>query len=236
MNRIVLKLKDENANALIENAIVLPVVFIIIYALILTSFIVHERTVLEAAAKRGAIYASHCICDPNYEVIITDAGSEKGDIDISQSVKTFSFSGVGHKIKPYRYLTGGSSGIEKQVGEEVQGVIDKTRIPWRNIEVVGINYDTTNYVVYQDITVTVEANYKIAEYFKSIGLDTKYNYKVTAKMTVNDPDEFIRNADLIVDTATEVLNKTGNSNIVDSIKKSTETIDKIAAKISDWMS
>ena len=99
------KIKDESAGVMVENVIVLPLVFVIIIFMIVSAFLVHDRVTIETAARRGATYASHCIADPNYATLV----GQSGELDFSKSVENISFSSVGKNIKAYRYLTGGAS-------------------------------------------------------------------------------------------------------------------------------
>lgn len=233
MKRIWSLLKKNEANAMVENVIILPVIFIIIYAMILTCFVVHDKGTVEAAAKRGAIYAAHCISDPNYAKILEKSGNSAGtldtSIDISGGNAQFSFSELGKNIQPYRYLTGSTTRINDQVKSEVMKIVKNTRIPWRPLSVDSVQFQCINKVFYQDITVTVKADYPIPEFFSAFGIDTEYDYEVSARMAVNDPDEFIRNADLVVDLITEIDNATGNH-----MQKVVKTISDLATKLLDW--
>ena len=157
------RLREERANSMVENVIVLPLIFIIIFFLILGSFVMHDRGTIDAAAKRGAIFAAHCICDPNY---IRIRGSEKGDLDIQESKSRFTFTGVGKNIEPYRYLLG-SGDLQNQVREEVNAILEKTRVPWRKIEIEDIVFNNKNMVFYQDVTVTIKARYPLPKIFES---------------------------------------------------------------------
>lgn len=231
MQRFLKKIKNSNGNALVENVIILPFLFIIIYSLILTAFIVHDKGTIEAAAKRGAIYASHCISDPNYAAIVAAAGNNRGSLDISSNVSEYSFTGIGSHIKAYRYILGDVGNIKAQVEEEVLSIIEATRIPWKQIDVEDITYSHKNKFYYQDVTVTVAVKYPLPALFKSFGLEDEYEYGVSAKMTVNDPDEFIRNADLAVDLIAEIDRKTGN-HVSGIIKK----FEELGTKIIDWFS
>lgn len=234
MCKIISKLKSEKGNSMVENVIILPLIFIIIYAMIMTCFIIHDRSTLEAAAKRGAIYAARCISDPNYSKILQNSGNSQGtldtSIDITDENSQFSFTGIGKNIQPYRYITSSSSNINNQVVSEVESIVNKTRIPWRELEVDDIQYECVNKMLYQDVTVTLKANYPIPKFFGAFGIDTEYEYSVSAKMTVNDPDEFIRNADMVVDLITQVDNATGGH-----LEKAKKTIQDLASKVLDWL-
>ena len=219
----------EDANALVENVIVLPLIFIVIYFMIMTCFVMHDRSTLDAAAKRGAIYAAHCICNPNYATILSKSGSSKGNLDVKEGIESFTFTGVGGKIKPYRYIFT-TSNLNGQVQEEVRAILEQTRIPWRKIDVDDIRYTNINKIYYQDVTVSISARYPLPRFFGAFGLDTEYEYKVSAGMTVNDPDEFIRNADLVVDLIVEIDHRTGGhlSNALDKVKS-------MGSKVGEWL-
>ena len=238
MKKVIDKFKNEEANSLIENAIILPLIFIIIYVIILTCFIVHDRSTLDAAAKRGAIYAAHCISDPNYDDILRNSGSHAGSldtsIDITDGSSAFNFSQIGKDVMPYRYITNDSAEIDSKVEAEIRSIVDNTRIQWRELEVGDIKYEVDNKFLYQDITVTIEAHYPMFKFFSIIGMEDGLDYSVTAKMTVNDPDEFIRNADMVVDLIVDIDNRTGNeiSTVVDKVK---DVFEKISTTVLDWI-
>lgn len=224
MRRAWKKLSEENAGAMVENVIILPLLFIIIYSLILTIFIVHDRSTVETAASRGAIYASHCVSDPNYATIV----GQSGELDMPAD-KTFSFSGVGKNIDAYRYIFGGDS-IENQVRQEVIKIVDNTRISWRPLDTVEVSCNQENMFLYQDVTVSVTANYSIPAFFAAFGLETDYEYTATAKVSATDPDEFIRNADLVVDLITRVDESLGSP-----VGKALDKISTLADKILGWL-
>lgn len=225
------RIKSEDANTLVENVILMPLIFIIIFGLIMTCFVLHDRTTVEAAAKRGAIYAAHCISDPNYTSILSQSGNKAGSLDTSiTSTSDIHFKGVGKNIQPYRYIVNKSQKINEDVVSEVKKIVQKTNIPWRELDVDSVKYKCVNKVFYQDVTVTLKAEYPLPQIFGAFGLETKYEYSVSAKMAVNDPDEFIRNADLVVDTITRIDNVTGNH--LESVK---EKITTLASKILDWI-
>lgn len=229
MQQIWKRIKDESANAMVENVIILPLIFIIIFAIIMTIFVVHDRSTIEAAARRGAIYASHCVSDPNYSKIVKSTG----DLDTSTN-STFSFTGISKNIQAYRYITGGDS-VQSVVTTEVRNIVNKTRISWRPASTVTVQCKQKNYFIYQDIEVTVSSDYTLPAFFAAFGLDTNYEYTATAKIAANDPDEFIRNADLVVDLITTLDEVLTGGKIGSSISKITDKISTMADKLMKWI-
>jgi hypothetical protein len=61
-------------------------------------------------------------------------------------------------------------------------------------------------------------------------METKYTIEAEAKLAAVDPDEFIRNADLVVDLIAQVDQATGGY-----LEKAKEKIADIAAKLLDWV-
>lgn len=232
MNRVIHKLQKEDANSLVESVIVLPMIFLVIYFMILTAFIMHDRSTLDAAAKRGTIFAAKCVSDPNYSQILAKSGNDSGTLDTSlDTLNDDSFIGVGSNIKPYRYLKLDSNEIRNATQTEVYNVIQKTKIPWRDIVQAGdITVKVDNKIIYQNISVSIAAHYPLPQIFANFGLPEDIEYSVTATTAVNDPDEFIRNVDLIIDTMVEIDHMTG-----DHIKTISDKIGDMASKLKNFL-
>lgn len=227
MRKFFNRIREESAGAMVENVIILPLVFVVIYSLIMTAFLIHDRATVEAAAKRGAIYAANCVSNPNYATMLGQTGEL--DIAYDKDPSMLSFSSVGKKVDPYRAFTGGDS-VAANVEAQVRKIVDKTRIPWLPQDAVQPHCTQKNMVLYQDITITVEATYSIPVIYSLFGLETDYKYTTTAKIRTTDPDEFIRNADLVVDLVTDIDNATGGN-----LQKITGKISELATKVIDWL-
>ena len=220
------RIKDESAGVMVENVVVLPLVFVIIIFMIVSSFLIHDRTTIETAARRGATYASHCLSDPNYASLV----GQSGDLDLSKPVENISFSSVGKNIKAYRYITGGAS-VQNVVEAEVKKIVNKSRINWIPQESITVQCSQENKIIYQDVCVKVTSKYQLPGWFEWFGLESEYEIETEAKLSAVDPDEFIRNADLVVDLITQIDNATGGH-----IGKALDSISGIVAKLSDWIS
>lgn len=222
LQKIYKKLRSDKANTLLENVIILPLIIIIIYFMILASFVIHDHSTLDAAAKRGTIYAARCVSDPNYPMILQQSGHQSGTLDTNvTALSADSFKGVGDNIKPYRYLVMNTADIQDATANEVYNIIQQTKIPWREIETGDIVVKVDNKIIYQNVEVSITARYPLPQIFGNFGLPTEFNYTVSAVTAVNDPDEFIRNVDLIVDVCAAIDQKTGGN------------IQKVLAKLND---
>lgn len=219
------RIKDESAGVMVENVIVLPLVFVIIIFMIVSAFLVHDRVTIETAARRGATYASHCISDPNYATLV----GQSGELDFSKSVENMSFSSVGKNIKAYRYLTGGAS-VQGVVESEVKKIVNKTRINWVTQDSITVTCSQENKIIYQDVSVKVTSTYHLPGWIEWFGLESEYKIETEAKLAAVDPDEFIRNADLVVDLITQIDDATGGH-----IGKALDSISSMASKLLDWI-
>lgn len=225
MSDIRSKLREESAGVMVENVIVLPIVFVIIIFMVMSAFLIHDRSTIESAARRGATYAAHCVADPNYASLV----GQSGELDLAKEVSTLNFNSVGKNIDAYRYLTGGDD-VTGVVTSEVQKIMQKTRINWIPQEQFKVTCDQENKIIYQNVTVKVSAVYKLPNWLKMFGLETEYKISTEAKLAAVDPDEFIRNADLVVDLITAVDDATGGH-----IGKAVDKIGSMASKLMEWI-
>ncbi|MBO4616651.1 MAG: pilus assembly protein [Lachnospiraceae bacterium] len=223
-------IKKTEGNSLVENVIVLPLIFLCIYFIIIGAFFVHDKITLDAAVERGAVYAAKCVSDPNYaEIAATIYNDEDGYTMEIKGASGASFTGVGKDIHPYRYVMFTYKGqIEQLVRDHTYEAVKNTKIPWRELTPESVTCKIDNYVVYQEVTVTAKASYPIPKLFALIGLPTEIEYTASATESVTDPDELIRNADLIVDTIVKVDNMTGNH-----LKKITDALERFTAQIKN---
>lgn len=206
---------NEDGYALIENVAVLPVVFLIVYALLFAGFILHAQCTIESAARRGTLYAGKLICDPLYNrVTATAADPSKGELnELSNERFAFDFTQSNISYKPYRYIPFLSGSymydIEADVKEYVRRILDQSTTWMFRIEDDDITCKSANYVITQNMTVKITARYPLPKVFMWLGMPESYDLKAEAVMTVSDQDEFIRNVDYVGDLIDEVLIRTG---------------------------
>lgn len=225
MFRFLKKIEDESAGVMVENVIVFPLVFVVIIFMIISAFLLYDRVVIETAARRGATYASHCVADPHYATLV----GQSGDLDFSKSVESLNFSSVGKDIQPYRYLSGGMS-VQSVVETEVKKIINKSRINWVPQENVTVLCTQENKIIYQDVCVKVTSTYNLPGWLDWFGLETKYKIETEARLAAVDPDEFIRNADLVVDIITSIDDATGNH-----VNGVLDKITNLGSKLINWL-
>lgn len=223
-------IKNQKGNSLVENVIVLPLIFLCIFFIIIGSFFVHDKITLDAAVERGAVYAAKCVADPNYADIAQSIYNDEDGYTMEiKGASGASFAVVGQNIHPYRYIMFTYKGtIESLVRDHTYEAVDNTKIPWRDIAPDSVTCEIKNYVVYQEVKVTAKTSYPIPKLFSLIGLPTEITYEASATECVTDPDELIRNADLVVDTIVRVDGSTGGH-----LKKLKDTLERFAVQVKN---
>lgn len=194
--------KEEEGYAIVENMLILPVVFLVVFALLFAGCILHVQCTLESAARRGVVYAGKLICDPQFlEVTKASADPKKGKLT-ELATADFNFTSKS-SIQPYRYipiLNGNYfSNVEANTKNYVQDIISQSASWMFTIDGDDVVCNAKNYVITQQIKVKVTAKYKMPYIFQLLGLPETYDLSAEAVTTVSDQDEFIRNIDYVGD-------------------------------------
>ena len=213
MSRFVAYSSERGTATILEYTIVLPIVILVVLLLIILGNLTYEKALLESAAERGALYACKVVADPNYgnqEMFPKKANlNEVGEIAMN-----------GDKIVtvPYRYLAGlfrtPTVQIEDDITQLVRdgqlirgGVLDAPKV----VVTSGLAYK---------VSVTVSEKFEIPGMFKYLGVPAFAEITATSEMYVNQPAEFIRNADYAVELTKKAAAALGITDRINSIKSS----------------
>lgn len=223
--------QTEDGYALIENMLVLPIVFLVVYALLFAGFILHAQCTIESAARRGMLYAGHLICDPQYERVTAAAVDPgKGELnEISGEAFNFTFD-PGISYKPYRYILsrGYYTDNDEKIKSYVRKILDQNTTWMFKIEDSGIVCKTENVVLTQNVRVKITAKYPLPRVFTWLGIADSYDLEAEAAATVIDQDEFIRNVDYVEDLFQDVVRNTGIGEAIgEPLKKLKGFMDKL---------
>lgn len=227
--------EERGAYALLENLIVMPVVFLILFALLFAGCMLHAQCTIESAARRGVLYAAKLIADPQYQKITAGAvDKSKGDLN-ELSSEDFDFTRIEH-YEPYRYLPflsssfsfHGTTSIETNAQEYVRSILDQN-ITWMfTIDPDQIVCNADNYVISQEVSVKIKASYHMPRIFHYLGLPDTYDLYAGAVVSVSDPDEFIRNVDFASDLIRDIADTLG---ITEAISKPVSKLMNFAKKV-----
>jgi len=226
--------REPDGYALVENMLVLPIVFLVVYALLFAGFLLHAQCTIESAARRGVLYAGKLACDPQYTRVTASASDpSKGELNEMSSLD-FNFTyDPDMSYQPYRYLFGSNvSGLDGKVVEYVRGILGQSTTWMFRIDDDSVVCETKNHVLNQNIKVAVTAKYHLPKVFGWLGIPESYELKSEAVAVVSDQDEFIRNADYVARLLEEAADKTGikdkvGSAIGEPLKKLKAFMDKL---------
>lgn len=197
-----LAIKEEcGAGTIIEYTIVFPIVLAVCMALILMGYTVHERAVLEGATARTALYAAKTMADQNYETI-TGTSAESDSLEITDIAITEGSI----ETAPYRFLLGGVGSTEN-CEDYCTKLIRKNQLFMTSTPTVSVKKSG---VVFTKVTVTAKQEFKVPV-FPMLDLPSVVDIESTSTAYVNEPAEFIRNADLAIDVVKAIDEKVGIS-------------------------
>lgn len=226
---------SEAGYAIIENMFVMPIVLLIMIALIFSGCMLHARCTIESAARRGVIYASRLICDPQYDRITANATTENGKELNELSSTDFDFTRIEH-YEPYRYIPllsksfpiGRKSSLETTTENYVRKIVDQGNTWMFDMDIGSIICDIDNYVITQSIVVKIKASYHMPRVFQFLGMPETYDLSAESVMTVSDQDEFIRNVDFAASLINRVAEKIGiKEKVTEPLQKLMNFVSKI---------
>lgn len=189
MTGIKKKLKSENGMVIVEATFVFPVMFIILFIIIYMGNAYYQKAVVENIVTEYAIKGASCCADP-----VLAFYKEHGVMPGYKDLKT----------QPYRYVFGGMSDVESEIGKEVKKAINESptffagmspKVKTSETQIASFN----NAVLYA--TFSVDVNYVIEFPIRFLYADSPVVLSINsrAEVPVNDTAEFIRNTDMVMD-------------------------------------
>lgn len=181
--------KEYGAVLIIEAVFVFPIMFIIIFIMLLAggAYFQHarvERLVVEAAIDG----ASRCE-NPMLEKVSSAGSVPTGTADA--------------KIMPYRYLFTGNA---KSIGDEVAGALRNTvegldSLAFKGLEPKNVSVKVTPKMFILISSFQVECEFDIVLPIRMLfsDEDLKFHYTVSMTEPIGDPAEFVRNVSTIQD-------------------------------------
>ena len=229
-------IKEEKAAAqMIEAAIIYPIVFLIIFLMIYMGLYILQTITVGAYAQKIAMLASREVSSPGYYSLLSKENYSNAAIeldtkgnDINAIVDT---SKMAKKMTEfpvvYRYWGGENALTEKSYYENILKTMikDNSVIATDASSEVRVNISCENYLLVQYVNVTVEQDLMHLDLLDFFGIENP-KITATAKATVSDTDELIRNTDFVVDAVDALASKLG----IDTTKLKSE-VDGVLKKL-----
>jgi hypothetical protein len=188
VSKIIDLFKGNKGVVIIEASIVFPVMFFVLFFLMLFGNVIYKQSQINSIVTECAIAGAQYCADPILAQIEANGGVVPANVD----------------VKPYRYLFGNMSEVEDIIADRVRKAIAGEISFFKGMQPVikedaGRIASFNNYVLYS--TFSVEVHYQIKFPIRFLGEDTPTVIKGSsrAEIPVGDPAELIRNTDMAID-------------------------------------
>lgn len=236
LNKIRSFFKSENGVMVSTEAIFLyPFTIFVIFALIYMGLYMFQGVAIQNYAQKVAVIAAREVSYPGYMNLaksgdpVSIFGTHAIDWETNVEIEVNKSA-----IHPYRYLT--TVGENKVLGADQVAKLQKvaSSIITENSllatdQPIQVQIQTKNYFISQEVTVTITETLPTPGVFSWFREKSKLS--ATASATANDPDEFVRNTDLVfdfLDVLGEKLGvKDGISGAIKKVKSIVGDIQKI---------
>lgn len=216
---------NNKGNMTVEAALIFPVIFLIIVALIYITIFLYEqayvKSLADRAAERGAAVWK------NREM----------NMDIGL-VKLEDFRDNDPYWRLYDY---NKAAKEKNIEAYINSLlmdysILKNRDPSGKITGISVNAEVKNYIIYKKLSVNVikSFNLPVGNALSMFGIDRTFTISAKSEALIYEPAEFIRTTDFIIDMGEKVDDATGN-NFEKIRNKVVKFLDGIGAKITSFL-
>lgn len=188
--------KDESGMAVVEAAIILPLCIIMVIAVYYAAIFMAQQANMQANLQNSVVYFKNVESD-NYvelESAMTynrETGTVKADSAITMEKPEYMF--------PYRFIfSEWNGGVKNQFSPFFRSMCGYMFFDTGDNIKLTVP-DMNNYIVYKYLTVHATQTVKPAVSLAMVGLPDEFEISATARITVTNPDELIRNIDFVVD-------------------------------------
>jgi len=197
---------NNKGNITVEAAIIFPVIFFCIIAVMFAGIFLYQQVLLQSLANRAVERGAATWTNHHREI-------SSGMVEIDKLVDEGLY---------WRIIDFDKDDKEKNLNKYIEDRMNTYSILKGTHQIANI--DLKNYIVYRKLFVTVQSRYKnpAASIMKMFGYDEYFTVSVTSQSIINDPVEFIRNTDFIM-------------NLVEDLEEKNPTIAKVGNSMKEIM-
>lgn len=206
--------RDSRGDAVVEAAMLFPIMILICAALALLSIYMPLR----AAMQRSTQYAATAIA------------TERSDTWLRHDPDSLSYSWITDKRElgnVYSSLIGALVGNNRDDADNAETIV--RNIEQKNIQKpssdLTVEYGVVNYIVYKEIVVTASRSVPVPLNLTMFGIPRRIELTVTSIAVVQNGDEFIRNMDLAVEIMDDLFD----------LSETFSDLTKICGKFNDFL-
>lgn len=217
-------LESKKGSTTIEAALIFPIIFLSIIALIFVCIFLYEQAYMKSLADRAAERGAAIWKNPQSDMTISLVKLEHfKDNDPYWRIYDTNKSKKEEKIEQY---------LKKSLSQ-YSILQSRDKDAPMNTTDIEFSANLKNYIVYKKLVVTVKKKFKlpIGNILNVFGIDNTITIYAESETVINEPAEFIRNADFAIDMGKRIDALTGN-NIEKIRDKVTSFLDGIKQKFS----
>lgn len=207
---------NNKGNITVEAAIIFPVIFFCIIAVMFAGIFLYQKVLLQSLANRSVERGAATWNNHHREI-----SSGRFDVDKLADGGLY-----------WRIIDFNKGKKEENLNNYIKDRMNTYSILKGTHQIAKI--DLKNYIVYRKLFVTVEGRYKnpAASIMKIFGYDEYITVSVTTQSIINDPVEFVRNTDFIMNLVEDLEEKNptvaniGN-NMREIMTKMNESLTKV---------
>jgi len=209
--------KSSKGSFTVEATIVFSTVIFSIIAVIFICLLLYQQALIQSLASRTAERGAMIWGSPDKDMYIgriTQADMKDTD--------------------PYwRFIDTKKESREKRIADYIDTQIDSFSVLPRVKDNSEPKINITDFVIYKKINVTITERYEIPafSFLKMFGIDNKLEIKGRSEAVINEPVEFIRNTDFVMDTGREIDRKVFNGKLSSFKDGLVDSIAKILEKV-----
>jgi hypothetical protein len=228
--------KNIKGSLTIEAAVIVPTVLLCLIALIYICLIMYQQVYLQSVANTAAERGASAWSNPSKDMFIGQIKAE--------DFKNVSLYWRLAEVLP---IGNASKAKKSKVEEYVRYSLKKYSLFGKgpdNKEVINsgeskltATCDVDDCIIYKKVLVSVTEEYSIplgGSLLKAFGFNDKFTLKAEAQAVVNEPAEFIRNTDFVVDTIRELDTK-GGGTLTETWNKINGTFSKLSGRLKDFL-
>ena len=202
-------IQDENGDAVVEAAIIFPIMIMIFAALVLLAIYLPTRAALQHATQLAATAVAS---EQSDTWLRFDEDSMTYYWDFSQGgfpgIYTAMFSGIGDAAR---------RGEDFAINVENRGVSAKSGV-------LSVHCYDVNHIIYKEIVVTATREFEMPINMSFIGFPTTLPITVTSTAVVQNSEDFVRNIDLAADLVGYISEKFGLTDVSEAIASSWQRV------------
>jgi len=207
--------KDTNGDAVVEAAILFPIMIMIFAALVLLAIYLPARAALQKATQQAA----------------TALAVEKSDTWLKFDESSMSYYWETDKNRLPNIYTALFSGIENMESRSEDIVTDTESLSISSkAGDLSVAAEISSHVLFKEVVVTASREITMPVNLSIISFPETITITVTSTAVIQDGDEFIRNVDMAADFTVYIHEKFGLTDISETIGSSWRT----AASVFGW--